>query len=159
MSSFHLFPRENIPSRSWIDFRQLKLASLYACKLASLSWRKSTQEREGMFSLGNKWQELKMSYFQSLRWTLFKNIQLYKYLSSKRVNAKLFKPHVLKTFVFIIIRLKLIVKTEEKTMGTEENDRYWSTGKGYEKLHIWWLVKREGKKKTIYPSSCATVFD
>ena len=40
---------------------------LYKYKLAILIWWKSTQLRKDAFSLGNEWNELNMSHFQSLR--------------------------------------------------------------------------------------------
>ena len=48
-----------------------KYQILHTCKLANLSWRKSTQVREGAFSLGNEWNWRKMSCFQSLRVKFF----------------------------------------------------------------------------------------
>ena len=56
----------------WPRLRNSSVTKIYTCKLASLSWRKSIQVREGVLSLGNEWNQLKMSYFQSLRVNTFK---------------------------------------------------------------------------------------
>ena len=55
-----------------IPILYFKYQILYTCKLTSLSWQKSTQLREGAFSLGNEWKnEVKMT--QNELFSIFKS--------------------------------------------------------------------------------------